>query len=83
MNEDLYKLDELIEILENIRDNGEGTLNPPKVVLTLAMEIRELQEENKRIEEKAGKMLIDVIKRLIDFKPTSQELFLILIQKQG
>lgn len=39
--EDLYSLNELIQILEDIRDDKRSTLNFPKALLTLCKAIKE------------------------------------------
>lgn len=43
MDKEIYDLDELIEILEDIKNNGEGILNFPKAFYCLAKEIGEIK----------------------------------------
>ena len=42
MDEDLYTIPELIERLEEIKDNKEGYLNYPKAFMTLANAIQKI-----------------------------------------
>jgi len=44
--EDIYELEELIEILENIRERLASSLNLPKAILSLAKEIKNLKYKN-------------------------------------
>ena len=44
--EDLYTLNELIQILENIRDRKTDQLNFPKALLTICKEIENLGNNN-------------------------------------
>ncbi len=39
---DLYTLDQLIKILEKMRDEGEGDINFAKALYTLSLEIRDI-----------------------------------------
>jgi len=43
MENNLYSLDELIEVLEEIKKNGDGNLNFPKAFYCIAMELKELK----------------------------------------
>lgn len=41
---DKYNLEYLIELLEEIKKNGEGNFNFPKAIYTLALEIKRLKD---------------------------------------
>jgi len=43
MENDIYSLDELIKILEEIKENGEGNLNFAKAFYCLAKEIEKIK----------------------------------------
>jgi hypothetical protein len=43
INDDCYDLDEMIHILEDIRNNEEGIINPAKVWYTLSKEIEKIK----------------------------------------
>jgi hypothetical protein len=45
MKKDIYSLDELINILEDIKDKGEGNLNFPKAFYCLAKEIEKIKRQ--------------------------------------
>lgn|GEM_PF-4846521 len=45
MANDYYELDELMEVLEEIKKNGEGTLNFPKAIYCLAKEIEKIKQQ--------------------------------------
>jgi hypothetical protein len=44
MTKETYDLNELIDILENMKNKGEGTLNLPKAVYCLAKEIEKIKQ---------------------------------------
>lgn len=43
MNPDLYELHELIDLLEEIKNEGQGTMSLPKAIYCLAKEMEELK----------------------------------------
>ena len=43
--EDLYTLDEIIEVLETVRKDGDGYFNIPKAFYCFALEIKSLKEK--------------------------------------
>ena len=45
MKDYLYDLNELIEKLEYIRENTDGTINHPRTLLTLSYYVKELKEK--------------------------------------
>lgn len=45
-NNGLYTLEDLIRVLEKIREHGSGDLNFPKAIYCLALEIQKIKEKN-------------------------------------
>jgi hypothetical protein len=49
MNDDIYTIQELIDVLEKIKQDGDGSINFCKAFYVLALEIKALKEkENER-----------------------------------
>lgn len=48
-NNGLYTLEDLIRVLEKIREHGSGDLNFPKAIYCLALEIQKIKEKNENL----------------------------------